>query len=452
MKAETKNRNKASTLRQVSANIAFYDVEKVFLTEKFDLPYGSKQGERNMKHGYFKTYARVLAALALAVFMLGLSFAATSSPAIVYVGTAGELTAALEDAGISGESTVIYFNADTAVIELGGSAAVPSNVTIDLSANSGTLRIASGGALDVAGVIAGGALEAAGGTLVRESGSSITAAITVSGGGAVRGARVLSLENLDPADGEVIVSITYAGETAADTSGYIARSATGVIYPKMTGTNYSSFKIIETVVTDAGNVFRLGTANVDQLSLSYLLVYGGLEGATLDTLNPSSYTASDAAILLNNPEKEGFLFLGWTCEALGVTVPADELVIPQGTNGSLTLIANWAEDPAAGGRSGGSGSISGSGTTTSDDAATLQEAAAVTDTAATQQSTSASRRTRVASSSTKVTFTSETEAVMPTLESVRGQSFPWWLVVGGFAGLGIVIYIAVKMTERKKQM
>jgi F0F1-type ATP synthase assembly protein I len=41
---------------------------------------------------------------------------------------------------------------------------------------------------------------------------------------------------------------------------------------------------------------------------------------------------------------------------------------------------------------------------------------------------------------------------MPTLESVRGESFPWGLVVGGFAGLGVVLYIAVKRAERKKKI
>ena len=273
--------------------------------------------------------------------------------------------------------------------------------------------------------------------------------------GRVRGARVLSLENTDPADGETIVSITYAGEATPDMSGYIARCAAGMIYPKTTGTNYSSYKTIDTVITDAGHVFLLGTANVDQLSMSYLLVYGGLEGATLDLMNPSSYTASDASIQLNNPKKDGYLFLGWTCDALGMTVPANEMVISQGTSGSLTLIANWELDPAAGGRSGGSSSFSGSSGTTaiaSEDAATLQEAAAAMDNAAVQQSTSSTQRTRVASSSTKVTFTSETETVMPTLESVRGRTLPWWLVVTGFAGLGIVVYIAAKLTERKKQM
>ncbi|MEZ4509008.1 MAG: hypothetical protein R2912_09630, partial [Eubacteriales bacterium] len=375
-----------------------------------------------MKRIFSKGVPRVLAALFTAAFFMSFLFAGTASP--VFVSDASELIDELNIAAASGDETTIYYLAGTSVIELTGSTVtVPANVTIDLSTSGGTLRV-SDGALDVYGIIAGGALEISGGTLMREYGSSITATITASGTGTVRGARVLSLENLDPASGESIVSITYAGEATPDVSGYIARDATGVIYPKMTGTNYSSYKTIETVITDAGHVFRLGTANADQLSLAYLLTYGGLEGATLDTLNPSSYTASDAAILLNNPEKEGFIFLGWTCDALGITVPADEMVIPQGTSGNLTLIANWTPDPAAGGRSGGTSSFSGSETTTSEDAATQQESAATTDTA-TQQSASSSRRTRVASSSTKVTFTGGSESVIPTLESVRGQTLPW---------------------------
>jgi uncharacterized repeat protein (TIGR02543 family) len=401
-----------------------------------------------MKRILIKRAPRMLAASFATVFLMGLSFAGAESP--VLVSSATDLTNELNIAASSGDATTICYSAGTSAIELSGSVVtVPANVTIDLSTSGGTLRV-SGGVLDVSGVIAGGAVEVSGGTLIREYGSSITAAITVSGGGAVRGARVLSLENLDPASGESIVTLTYAGETLADSTGFVTKSAGGVIYPKLTGANYSSYKTIETVVTDAGHVFLLGTKNTDQLSLAYLLAYGGLEGATLDVLNPSSYTASDAAILLNNPKKEGFLFLGWTCDALGVTVPADEMVIPEGTRGNQTIIANWAEDPSSG-RGGGSGSISGSGTAASGDAATQQEEAAAADTASTTTQSS-SRRTRVASSSTKVSFTSETEAAMPTLESVRGESFPWGLVVGGFAGLGVVLYIAVKRAERKKKI
>ncbi len=404
-----------------------------------------------MKRIFSRGVPRVLAALFAAAFFMSFMFAGTASP--VFVSDASELIDELNIAAASGDETTIYYLAGTSVIELSGSTVtVPANVTIDLSTSGGTLRV-SGGALDVFGIIGGGALEISGGTLMREYGSSITATITASGTGTVRGARTLSLENLDPASGESIVSITYTGETVPDTSSYVAQKATGVIYPKLTGVNYSSYKTIETVVTDAGHVFRLGTKYIDQLSLAYLLTYGGLEGASLDTLNPVSYTASDAAIFLNNPRKEGFLFAGWTCDKLGITVPASEMVIPEGTTGNLTLIANWEEDPFSGGGGGGGGGSGSSGTddsaTDTEDAAAQQEAAAAADTTATQQS---AQRTRVASSSTKISFSSDVDTALPTVESVRGNSLPWGLVVAGFAGLGIVIYIAVRLTERKKQI
>jgi uncharacterized repeat protein (TIGR02543 family) len=404
-----------------------------------------------MKRISSRAAARAFAALLIAAFLMGLSFAGTAVP--VAVGDASELTAALNDAAVSGDTTTIYYEPGTSVIELSGtSATVPSNVTLDLGSSGGTLRVGSG-TLSVYGVISGGAVEASGGTILRQSGSSITATVTVSGSGSVRGARVLSLENLDPASGESIVSVSYAGESGTDTSAFVARAAGGVIYPKMAGSNYSSYKTIERVTTDAGNIFRLGTKNTDTLSLAYTLTYEGLSGAALATTNPTSYTASDAAITLNNPTKDGFVFTGWTCLALSVTVPNDRMVIAEGTTGDLKFLANWEEDPLSGGRngmggSGGSGSASDDATT--DDAATQQEAAAAAD-EATAADSAGTKRVRVASSSTKVMFTSDVDTVLPTLESVRGESFPWGLVLGGLFGLGVAVYIAVKLVERKKR-
>ena len=403
-----------------------------------------------MKRSLLNQTARALAALFTAFLLLALSFAGTAP--LVTVGSEAELTAALNDAASSGDATTICFAAGTSVIEITGSQTIPSNVTLDLSAGGGTLRIS--GALSVRGVIGGGAVEVTGGTLLRESGSSITATITTSGGGVVRGIRVLSLENLSPTSGESIVSISYAGELGSDTSGYVTRSASAAIYSKMEGSNYSSFKKIKTVVTDTGNVFRLGTKYTDTLSLTYTLTYDGLTGATLTTLNPTSYTASDAAVTLVNPTMDGYVFTGWTCAFLGVTVPDDSMILPEVTKGDLTFIANWLEDSVSGGRGGmgvgsvGTGSAAAAATTT-DDAATQQDAAAEADQPS--SSTAANKRVRVASSSTKVTFTSGADALLPTLESVNNQAFPWGWVVGGFAGFGIVIYFAVKLAERRRQ-
>lgn len=440
-------RDKALTFRQVFANIAFYDRENKHVATQSARP---SAGRYHMKRSLLNQPARALAALFAAVLLLALSFAGTAP--LVTVGSEAELAAALNDAASSGDATAICFAAGTSVIEITGSQTIPSNVTLDLSAGGGTLRIS--GTLSVRGIIAGGAVEVTGGTLLRESGSSITATITVSGGGVVRGMRVLSLENLSPTSGESIVSISYAGESGSDTSGYVTRSASAAIYPKMEGSNYSSFKKIKTVVTNAGNVFRPGTKYTDTLSLTYALTYDGLTGATLATLNPTSYTASDAAITLFNPTMDGYVFTGWTCASLSVTVPDDSMVIPEGTKGDMTFVANWLEDPASGGRGGMGGVTVGTGgtgdaVTATDDAAAQQDAAAQADQPT--STTAANKRVRVASSSTKVTFSSGADALLPTLESVNNQAFPWGWVVGGFAGLGIVVYFAVKFVERRRQ-
>ena len=392
---------------------------------------------------------RARAALLLAVLMMSLCFAGTSSSTVM-VSSADELTAALNTAATSGDATVIYYAAGTSVIELSSYTTIPSNVTLDLSAGGGVLRVS--GVLGVGGVISGGAIEVTGGTLLRESGSSITATITTSGGGVVRGARVLTLENLSTSGSETISAISYAGESSADTSTYVTRAATAVLYVKMIGSNYSSYKTIETVVTSAGNIFRLGTKYTDTLSLTYALTYGGLTGAQLTALNPTSYTASDAATLLNNPTKEGFVFAGWTCDALGATVPQEKMVIPEGTTGALTFIAMWVEAPAGGVMSGGtlSGSGTGTGTETGDDAEAQQEEAANQEQADTEQQST--RRTRTASSSTKVDFTSDVDAVVPTIESLsQNQSFPWGWVFGGLGALGIAAYFIAKSLNRKQR-
>ena len=400
-----------------------------------------------MKRNSIGSVWRTLTALIMVALLMSVGFAGVS-PDTVTVANAEELSTALSNAATSGNTTVIYYAPGTSQIEVSGALSVPSNVTIDLSSSGGTLLISSGGALSVGGVITGGAIAVSGGTLLRAFGSSITSTITTSSGGVVRGARVLTLENLSATSAETIVAISYSGETIADTSSYITGAATGVIYAKMAGSNYSSYKTIETVVTSAGNIFRLGTKYTDTLSLSYALTYGGLTDASLSTLNPSSYTASDAAIELTNPTKDGFTFAGWTCEALGVTVPQEKMVIPEGTTGELTFIAMWVEAPAGGGGKAGGSSSGSAAATTTDDAATQQESAATQEQAAT--GTQSTRRTRTASSSTKVSFSSEQTTTIPSVVSVSEKTFPWGWVFGGLAGLGVLAYLAAKLVNRKR--
>lgn len=399
-----------------------------------------------MKNSRFNRIPRALTALLMIALLMSLCFAGTTAPETVFVANADELAAALSTAASSGDATIVYFATGVSSITLSSGVYVPGNVTIDLSAGSGTLRLPNGSTMDVAGSITGGSVEVSGGTLLRAFGSSITATITTSSGGVVRGARVLTLENLSSASPETITAISYSGSSSADTSSYVTRAVSAVLYVKMTGSNYSSYQTIESVVTSAGNLFRLGTKNTDTLSLTYALTYGGLMGATLVVLNPVSYTASDSAIALNNPTKDGFVFAGWTCEQLGVTVPQEKMVIPEGTTGELTLIAMWVEAPTGGGFSGGT---TNGGTTGDEDAQDQQDDAASQQQEQTQQQTT--RRTRTASSSTKVTFTSDVVADVPTLSSLQGDNgFPWGWAFAGLGALGILAFAAAKIVNRKR--
>ena len=399
------------------------------------------------KIGFLKRIPRTAAALLVTAALLCASLGASSSP--FTVNNTSEFLSALSTA--SGESSaqlIIFYDSSTIVDLSGGTYRIPSNVTVQL--NGGTLRV-SGATLYVSGTISGGALSVTGGTLVR-SGGSITATIGVSGSGTVRGACKLTLENLSSTSGESIVSISYEGESGSDTTDFVTEAATATIYTKMTGSGFSSFQVIKSVSTDAGNVFRLGTKHTNTLSLAYTISYGGLTGASLASLNPSSYTASDAAITLVNPTKDGFTFDGWTCAALGVSTPTTSMVIPEGTVGALTFAANWTEQPVLSGMNGKSGSGGASNTgstaaeTATDDAAAQQEAAASQDAAA-----SSTKRVKTASSSTKVTFTSDVETVLPTIESVEGNSFPWGWLFGGAAGLAVLLYFAAFLQQKRRE-
>ena len=400
-----------------------------------------------------KLLSRGVAALMIAA--LTLSFALGATPP-VEVSTAEELVAALNGAAGESGSVLITYASGVSSITLNTSVSVPSNAVLRISDAGDTLYI-TGGTLSVYGTINGGTIAVSGntvssGTLVRQSGSTITGTLTASGTGTIRGAYLLSLENLAAGSTESVVSITYDGESGADTSAFVTGAVSDVIYPEMTG-NGSAVKTIASVTTNAGNVFRLGTKNSDTLSLTYLIVYEGTTGATLSAANPANYTSSDTAITLNNPTKEGCTFDGWTCAELGITEPVQSAVIPEGMSGALTFIANWSEDPiATGGRTGGSGgSSSSSSSTATTDTAETDEAAPDETTEQEAETTTSSVRVGKGSSSTKVTFTSNANAVLPTVETVQENSFPWGWTLLGAGGAAVLVYIAALINRKVRE-
>lgn len=76
--------------------------------------------------------------------------------------------------------------------------------------------------------------------------------------------------------------------------------------------------------------------SVNTYNITYIL-----NGGTLKTgeSNPETYTVEDETFTLNNPEKKGYTFTGWTWE--GETTPQTTVQIEQGSFGEKSYTANW---------------------------------------------------------------------------------------------------------------
>ena len=94
-----------------------------------------------------------------------------------------------------------------------------------------------------------------------------------------------------------------------------------------------------------GTVYDFSTAVTDNITLtatwtaiSYTITYN-LDGGTVATANPTSYTIETATFTLNNPTKDGSTFAGWTGTGLsGATMTVE---IAQGSTGNREYTATW---------------------------------------------------------------------------------------------------------------
>ena len=78
---------------------------------------------------------------------------------------------------------------------------------------------------------------------------------------------------------------------------------------------------------------------VTLVPITYNINYNGVDGATFATANPTTYTIESAAITLNNPSKEGYVFAGWFSDA-EFNTPATT-TIAKGSTGDKTFWAKW---------------------------------------------------------------------------------------------------------------
>ena len=85
------------------------------------------------------------------------------------------------------------------------------------------------------------------------------------------------------------------------------------------------------------------TANATLTASSTPIVYTityDLDGGTVANANPTSYTVESSNITLNNPEKSGNIFNGWT--GSNGTTPEKTVTITKGTTGNKTYTANYS--------------------------------------------------------------------------------------------------------------
>lgn len=65
-----------------------------------------------------------------------------------------------------------------------------------------------------------------------------------------------------------------------------------------------------------------------------------LDGGTVATANPTSYTRVTATFTLNNPTKDGATFAGWT--GTGLESASTEVTVAKGSTGSRSYTATWS--------------------------------------------------------------------------------------------------------------
>lgn len=89
--------------------------------------------------------------------------------------------------------------------------------------------------------------------------------------------------------------------------------------------------------------FDDGTATITA-GYSFTISYN-LDGGTVATPNPTTYTSASSDITLNNPTREGWTFAGWT--GTGLNGAQMTVTIAQGSTGHRHYTATWTADELA---------------------------------------------------------------------------------------------------------
>ena len=128
--------------------------------------------------------------------------------------------------------------------------------------------------------------------------------------------------------GEKFAFVGTNGYLPAPSNSYIT-GATGVWYNRATGSDYAPADVHKNTTTIVTYV---------ALYTPYTITYE-LNGGTLASENPSTYTEYFDDITLNNPTREGYTFAGWT--GSNGTDPQTTVTITTGSTGDKEYSANW---------------------------------------------------------------------------------------------------------------
>lgn len=149
--------------------------------------------------------------------------------------------------------------------------------------------------------------------------------------------------------GQQTVTATYDAAMPLTTTSSVAVAAlsrtgytfTGWWDATSGGTQYYSYSGSPAAIASAHVWDKTGaqTLKAQWTPINYTISYD-LDGGSVETPNPTSYTIESTAITLNNPTKTGYDFAGWT--GTGLAEATMSVTIAAGSTGERSYTATWS--------------------------------------------------------------------------------------------------------------
>ena len=135
--------------------------------------------------------------------------------------------------------------------------------------------------------------------------------------------------------------------TPANPTGYNTSSETfSISNPTKNGYNFIGWTSTEIAVPQMTVNIESGSTGDKEFTanytpISYNIAYT-LNDGILTSYNPLKYDITSSTIILNNPTKEGYSFIGWT--SANILTPQVYMIIEKGSYGHKSFTANWSKN------------------------------------------------------------------------------------------------------------